>query len=155
MLTRRKKLIFVHGCFWHMHKCRYGKVRPAKNWRFWRDKSAKNRDRDKRTRRALRKIRLGSLRCLGMLDQTSQPISGKDRQIRASSVTHALAIAAIPQQTELLCLASSGCVSASHNPFVPNDLASIPFFVVLSLLAPPPTSFASVTYWGLDRIVIS
>jgi DNA mismatch endonuclease (patch repair protein) len=55
VFPRRKKIIFVHGCFWHVHDCRYGRVKPAKNWRFWRDKRAKNRDRDKRNRRALRK----------------------------------------------------------------------------------------------------
>ena len=25
----REKVIFVHGCFWHRHNCRYGRVRPA------------------------------------------------------------------------------------------------------------------------------
>jgi DNA mismatch endonuclease (patch repair protein) len=55
VLPRRKKIIFVHGCFWHVHRCRYGKVKPAKNWRFWRDKREKNRERDKRNRRELRK----------------------------------------------------------------------------------------------------
>jgi DNA mismatch endonuclease (patch repair protein) len=54
VLPRRKKVIFVHGCFWHVHSCRYGRVRPAKNWRFWRDKREKNRERDKRNRRVLR-----------------------------------------------------------------------------------------------------
>jgi DNA mismatch endonuclease (patch repair protein) len=54
VLPRRKKVIFVHGCFWHVHSCGYGRVRPAKNWRFWRDKREKNRERDKRNRRVLR-----------------------------------------------------------------------------------------------------
>jgi DNA mismatch endonuclease (patch repair protein) len=54
VLPRRKKVIFVHGCFWHVHRCRYGRVKPAKNWRFWRDKREKNRERDRRNRRALR-----------------------------------------------------------------------------------------------------
>lgn len=31
VLPRRKKVIFVHGCFWHMHRCRYGRVKPAAN----------------------------------------------------------------------------------------------------------------------------
>lgn len=56
VLTRRKKLIFVHGCFWHMHRCRYGRVKPAKNWRFWRDKREKNRARDRRNLRKLKRI---------------------------------------------------------------------------------------------------
>ena len=28
VFTRLRKIIFVHGCFWHMHNCRYGKVKP-------------------------------------------------------------------------------------------------------------------------------
>jgi DNA mismatch endonuclease (patch repair protein) len=55
VLPRRKKVVFVHGCFWHVHRCHYGRVKPAKNWRFWRDKREKNRERDKRNRRALKK----------------------------------------------------------------------------------------------------
>jgi DNA mismatch endonuclease (patch repair protein) len=56
VLPRRKKAIFVHGCFWHVHRCRYGRVKPATNWRFWRDKRDKNRERDKRNRRALARV---------------------------------------------------------------------------------------------------
>ena len=55
VFPRRKKVIFVHGCFWHVHRCRYGRVKPATNSRFWRDKREKTRKRDIRNRRALRK----------------------------------------------------------------------------------------------------
>jgi DNA mismatch endonuclease, patch repair protein len=55
VLPRRKKIIFVHGCFWHVHRCRYGKVKPASNSKFWSDKRGKNRSRDGRNRAALRK----------------------------------------------------------------------------------------------------
>ena len=27
----RKTVVFVHGCFWHMHSCKYGKPAPATN----------------------------------------------------------------------------------------------------------------------------
>jgi DNA mismatch endonuclease (patch repair protein) len=54
VLPRRKKVIFVHGCFWHLHRCRYGRVKPATNSKFWRDKREETRRRDKRNRRALR-----------------------------------------------------------------------------------------------------
>ena len=54
VFSRQKKVIFVHGCFWHVHRCRYGRVRPAKNWRFWRDKREQNRERDARNRRKLK-----------------------------------------------------------------------------------------------------
>ena len=49
------KIIFVHGSFWHMHRCRYGKVTPATNAEFWRLKRLSNVTRDRKTLRALRK----------------------------------------------------------------------------------------------------
>lgn len=52
-LTR--KAIFVHACFWHMHRCHYGKVVPATNVAFWRKKRRSNVNRDRQKRRALRK----------------------------------------------------------------------------------------------------
>jgi DNA mismatch endonuclease (patch repair protein) len=55
VLTRRHKIIFVHGCFWHMHKCRYGRVKPATNVDFWRAKRQGNVARDKKNLRKLRK----------------------------------------------------------------------------------------------------
>ena len=50
----RRKVIFVHGCFWHMHKCKYGKVRPKTNAAFWQKKRTGNVDRDKRNSKSLR-----------------------------------------------------------------------------------------------------
>jgi len=55
VLTKHHKIIFVHGCFWHMHKCRYGKVKPATNAKFWQAKREGNVARDKRNLRKLRK----------------------------------------------------------------------------------------------------
>jgi DNA mismatch endonuclease, patch repair protein len=41
-----KKIIFVHGCFWHQHRgCRYG-YRPKSNTAFWEKKFSANRKRD-------------------------------------------------------------------------------------------------------------
>lgn len=55
VLTKHHKIIFVHGCFWHMHKCRYGKVKPATNVNFWKTKREGNVVRDKRNLLKLRK----------------------------------------------------------------------------------------------------
>ena len=41
----RKKAIFVHGCFWHGHGCKIGKV-PKSNLQFWLPKIERNRERD-------------------------------------------------------------------------------------------------------------
>jgi DNA mismatch endonuclease (patch repair protein) len=46
----RRTVIFVHGCFWHMHECRYGKATPATNKSFWTEKRRSNAERDKRNR---------------------------------------------------------------------------------------------------------
>jgi DNA mismatch endonuclease (patch repair protein) len=54
VLASRKKIIEVHGCFWHMHRCRYGRVVPATNAEFWSTKRLSNVARDKRIRRQLR-----------------------------------------------------------------------------------------------------
>lgn len=55
VLSKQKAVIFVHGCFWHMHKCRYGRVVPKTNTRFWQQKRLGNVERDKRQRKLLRK----------------------------------------------------------------------------------------------------
>lgn len=41
----RKKVIFVHGCFWHRHSCKYFKW-PSTNKVFWQKKITKNVERD-------------------------------------------------------------------------------------------------------------
>jgi DNA mismatch endonuclease (patch repair protein) len=56
VMPGRKLAIFVHGCFFHMHKCRYGKVVPATNAEFWQTKRTGNALRDKRNIRQLRKL---------------------------------------------------------------------------------------------------
>ena len=49
----RRKVIFVHGCFWHGHRCRYGRVRPRTNADFWSAKLAGNVQRDRKVRSEL------------------------------------------------------------------------------------------------------
>ena len=41
----RKKVIFVHGCFWHMHDCKRG-APPESNKFFWLPKLQQNKIRD-------------------------------------------------------------------------------------------------------------
>jgi DNA mismatch endonuclease (patch repair protein) len=52
----RRKVIFVHGCYWHMHACAYGRVAPATNAEFWREKRLANVARDRRTKTRLRAL---------------------------------------------------------------------------------------------------
>lgn len=56
VLPAHHKVIFVHGCFWHLHRCRYGRVVPATNRDFWQQKRQGNVERDRRNRRALRAL---------------------------------------------------------------------------------------------------
>lgn len=53
VFTSRKKVIFVHGCYWHRHECRYGGVTPKTNADFWAAKIATNVLRDSKTIEAL------------------------------------------------------------------------------------------------------
>ena len=55
VLVRHRKIIDVHGCFFHMHKCLYGSVVPATNAKFWRTKRMSNVERDRRNLRALKR----------------------------------------------------------------------------------------------------
>lgn len=43
----RKKVIFVHGCFWHLHDCANVRI-PKSRLEFWETKLQGNRERDAR-----------------------------------------------------------------------------------------------------------
>jgi DNA mismatch endonuclease (patch repair protein) len=55
VFPRQRKIINVHGCYWHMHKCRFGSVVPKTNADFWQTKRQGNVERDRRTLSALRR----------------------------------------------------------------------------------------------------
>ena len=38
----RRKVIFVHGCFWHGHSCKRGRRVPKSNVEYWQTKIARN-----------------------------------------------------------------------------------------------------------------
>ncbi len=50
----RRKVVFVHGCFWHGHGCRYGQL-PKSRLNFWTAKIGRNRRRDRTLVTALKK----------------------------------------------------------------------------------------------------
>ncbi len=47
VFSGKKKVIFVHGCFWHGHKCKRGDRLPKKNMGYWKKKINGNVKRDK------------------------------------------------------------------------------------------------------------
>lgn len=42
----KRKIIFIHGCFWHGHNCQRGSRVPKTNTEYWTSKVARNRARD-------------------------------------------------------------------------------------------------------------
>lgn len=56
VLPKFRTAIFVHGCFWHCHRCKYGSVVPATRAEFWAAKRGGNVARDRRNRAALRRL---------------------------------------------------------------------------------------------------
>ena len=51
VFVSRRKVIFVHGCFWHGHAQCARAAQPSSNVRFWTEKIAKNKSRDSCYRR--------------------------------------------------------------------------------------------------------
>ncbi len=50
---RLRKIIFVHGCFWHGHDCKRGARQPKDNAEYWIQKISRNKERDARSQYAL------------------------------------------------------------------------------------------------------
>ena len=55
VMPARRRIVLVHGCFWHGHSCARGCRLPVTNALYWRKKIARNRSRDKRVLAALRR----------------------------------------------------------------------------------------------------
>lgn len=52
VLPKHRVAVFVHGCFWHEHRCHLFKV-PATRTEFWMNKIRSNRERDSRNEKQL------------------------------------------------------------------------------------------------------
>lgn len=46
VFSRLRKIIFVHGCFWHGHHCARGSRMPRTNHTYWQNKISRNSIRD-------------------------------------------------------------------------------------------------------------
>jgi len=46
VFSGRRKVIFVHGCFWHGHDCARGSRVPVNNRNYWVGKVSRNKERD-------------------------------------------------------------------------------------------------------------
>jgi len=58
---RLRKVIFVHGCFWHGHDCARGARVPVQNRDYWTRKVARNAERDRNAQSALQRLGWKSL----------------------------------------------------------------------------------------------
>jgi len=55
VLPKHRTIIQVKGCFWHGHNCLNGRT-PGTNRDYWIPKLRRNRERDRRNERALRRL---------------------------------------------------------------------------------------------------
>lgn len=55
VLPGRETVVFVHGCFWHGHGCKLGKM-PKSRTDYWGPKIDANKARDRRKAAALRRL---------------------------------------------------------------------------------------------------
>ena len=55
VLPRHRRAIFVHGCWWHRHSCRYGRPKAKTNADYWNGKLERNVERDRRSLQRLRR----------------------------------------------------------------------------------------------------
>lgn len=53
---RLKKIIFVHGCFWHGHYCKRGARQPKDNADYWKQKISRNKERDAKVQETLQSM---------------------------------------------------------------------------------------------------
>lgn len=83
VLPRFHAMIFINGCFWHMHDCSKF-VLPKTNTEFWKDKLEKNKNRDKENTQKL----IDNGWRIAVVWECS--ISGKNKKSKIEDVTNQL-----------------------------------------------------------------
>ena len=56
VLSRHRKVILVHGCFWHRHACPDGRKLPNSKPDYWGPKLERNRQRDEQSLTRLKEL---------------------------------------------------------------------------------------------------
>lgn len=56
VFPRDRKVIFVHGCFWHRHFCKRGRLTPATRAEYWQSKFQSTVARDRDAERMLKRL---------------------------------------------------------------------------------------------------
>lgn len=76
----RKKVIFVHGCYWHGHGCAVGGKGAKSNVRYWGPKIVRNKQRD---RSSIAKLRRRGWRVLVVWECRTRDIAGLELKLRS------------------------------------------------------------------------
>lgn len=80
VFTAMRKVVFVHGCFWHGHTCKRGARAPKDNAAYWTAKIARNRARDHAT---LKTLRAAGWSALVLWECETRPPSTMQRKLAA------------------------------------------------------------------------
>jgi DNA mismatch endonuclease (patch repair protein) len=105
---RLRKVVFIHGCFWHGHDCARGARVPVQNRDYWTRKVARNVERDRSAQSALQRLGWKSLvvwEC---------EIKDQDRMGRRPT--------AVPRKSRIVpsdCLASRTAVTSAKPEYSP------------------------------------
>lgn len=57
----KRKVVFVHGCFWHRHSCKTARAVPKTRQEYWAPKLQRNVERDRIATAALAELGWGTL----------------------------------------------------------------------------------------------
>lgn len=78
VFPRRRKVVFVHGCFWHQHRnCKVSRI-PKSNTEYWIPKLERNKERDLEIKTALRKLHW---KCLVVWECQTENIDGLSKAL--------------------------------------------------------------------------
>jgi len=86
VFPRLRAVIFVHGCFWHQHTCRDGRI-PTSRTEYWEPKLYRNRARDKQRQRELRQL---GWRVMVIWECQTKSITVLERRLRRFLVVNPL-----------------------------------------------------------------
>lgn len=78
VFSRRRKVIFVNGCFWHHHSCKHGLQVPETNREFWERKIGGNVKRDTEN---LRRLRAEGWRCMTIWECQTKKVNKTSARI--------------------------------------------------------------------------
>lgn len=76
---RSRKVIFVHGCFWHGHNCKRGNRMPATNVEYWQKKISGN---VQRFLKQLEQLQEAGWKPLVLWECELRDLSGLDQRLR-------------------------------------------------------------------------